>query len=76
MGVQWLLGGLSRVGVGLWGPFGVDVVAGRIRFLVGGVAVPGGRWVSGVERLLGGAAIPCAGAVRRGWPKHAVPLEP
>ena len=34
--VEWLLGGLSWVGVGLWGPFGVDVVVGRIRFLVGG----------------------------------------
>ena len=26
--------GLSRVGVGSGGPFGVDVLAGRIRFLV------------------------------------------
>ena len=34
--VQWLLRGLSRTGLGLEGPFGVDVVAGRIRFLVGG----------------------------------------
>ena len=30
--VQWL----SRVGAGLGGPFGVDVVARRIRFLVWG----------------------------------------
>ena len=36
--VQWLLAGLFRVGLGLGGPFGVDVGAGRIRFLV-----PGGR---------------------------------
>ena len=34
--VRLLLGGLSWVGVGLGGPFGMDVVAGRIRFLVGG----------------------------------------
>ena len=32
--VQWLLGGLSRVGVGLGGPFFVDVVAGQRRFFV------------------------------------------
>ena len=30
--VEWL----SRVGAGLGGPFGVDVVAGRMRFLVWG----------------------------------------
>ena len=34
--VQWLLGGLSRLGVGLGSPFGLHVVARRIRFLVGG----------------------------------------
>ena len=34
--VQWLLGGLSRVGLGLGGAFGEDVVAGWIRLLVGG----------------------------------------
>ena len=37
---QWLLGGLSRLGVGLGGPFSVDVVAGWILLLVGG----GGPW--------------------------------
>ena len=37
--VRWLLGVLSRTGLGLGGLFSVDVVAGRIRFLVGG----GGR---------------------------------
>ena len=40
--VQWLLRGVSRVGVALGGlgSFGVGVVAGRIRFLVG----RGGPW--------------------------------
>ena len=40
--VQWLLGWLSRVGLGLGGlgSFAVDVVAGRIPLLVGG----GGPW--------------------------------
>ena len=33
--VHWLLWGLSRLGLGLGGPFGVDVVARQIRFLVG-----------------------------------------
>ena len=32
--VQWLFGGFFRVGLGFGGPFGVDVGAGRIRFLV------------------------------------------
>ena len=55
--------GLSRMEVGLppppWrGPGGwVDTILGR------GGAVPGGRRGSGVERLVGGAGIPCAGAV-------------
>ena len=47
--VEWL----PRVGAGLAGPFGVDVVAGRIRFLVwggrplvgGGVVGWSARWV-------------------------------
>ena len=56
------------MGLGPGGPFGVDVVAGGIRFLVcggwlvrGGVA-PGGRWGTRVEHSV--AAIPFAGAVR------------
>ena len=56
--VEWL----SRVGVGPGGPFGVDVVAGRIRFLVRGGVAPGGRRGMGVGRP--GATIPCAGAAR------------
>ena len=36
--VQWLLEGLSRLGLGFRGPFGVDVVAGQIQLLVGGGA--------------------------------------
>ena len=61
---RWLSGWLSLWGVGLGGPLGVDVVAGRIQFLVGWVAVPGGRRGSEVERLVGLAAVPCGGAVR------------
>ena len=53
--VEWL----SQVGAGLGGPFGVDVVAWRIWFLVWGGAAPVYRPGSGVERLIGGAAIPC-----------------
>ena len=41
---------LSRVEVGLWGPFSVDVVAGRIGFLVLGGAAPGGRRGRWLER--------------------------
>ena len=41
--VQWLLGVSSRFGVGLEGPLVVEAVAGRIRFSLGGGAVPGGR---------------------------------
>ena len=57
--VKWL----SRVGMGLGGPFGVNVVA-RHTVLGKTGAAPGGRRGSGLERLLGGAAIPCAVAVR------------
>ena len=50
-------GGTGRVvvpgGAGIWGPFGVDLVAG-----------PGVRRGSGLERLVGGAAILCTGVVR------------
>ena len=47
--------------VGVLGSFGMDVVAGRIRLLVGR-GIPGGRLGSGAERPPGGAAIPGDGA--------------
>ena len=64
--VQWLFGVSSRFGVGLEGPLVGEAVAGQIRFSLAGGSVPGGRWGSGVERLVGGAATPCAGAVLHG----------
>ena len=64
--IQWLLRGVCWVwaALGGLGSFCVGVVVGRIRFQVGRGAVLGGRLGSGVERPVGGAAIPGGGVVR------------
>ena len=60
--VEWL----SLAGLGPGSPFGVDVVAGGIGFLVrGGVAgtgglAPGGRWGMRVERSVAAISFACA----------------
>ena len=55
-----------RVALGGLASSGVGVVAGRIGFLVGGGAAPGGRLGSGVGRPVGVAATP-GGGVARAW---------
>ena len=51
VGVQWLFGVVPRVGVGLGGlgSFGVDVVAGGIRYLVGAGRFLVVGWVLGMS---------------------------